>query len=334
MTVLDASLTELERTGQWRALTGVPRKFELFALESYFRESWQAAAEVFGDSLVPALQGVAVLTLKPDAILGRRTADCLRYMAGHGFTPLLAVPVRYTPANTREIWRYQWNIASLDRLALSDVIHTSAQPVVMFFRDDRPDPVLPASVRLAGLKGSSLPWERGEHHLRTILGGLNRMIVMIHCSDEPIDVVRELGILLERRTLVQVYQRLRGVLAEQRPSDVDRALARVYQRHPEHHVCVDTAVDEVLKRLAQASHPAAAQAEAALHSARNGSVLSWRQWSQDLAVAGVDPAGWDVALAASHYIGHDLPGAVCVVSESGRERWLAGEGLRVPGPGW
>jgi hypothetical protein len=332
--VLDASLAELTRTGCWRALTSVPRKFELFARESYFRESWQAAVDEFDDALLPVLHRVAVLTLKPDAIIGRKAADCLHYMSDHGFIPVLAQPATYTPANTREIWRYQWNIASLDRLALGDVIHSSAQPVVLLFRDDRPDPLTPASVRLAGLKGSSLPWDRNRHHLRTRLGGLNRMIVIVHCSDEPIDVVRELGILLDRRTLASVYRRLREVLAGQVAPDIGPVIARVHRRHPGQHLCIDTAAEAVFKLLAHGPSTAAAgRAEAALRSARSGAGLSWRGWSTDLQAAGVDPGRWEVALVASHYIGHDLAGAVCIIGESGREGWLAGEGLRVLEPG-
>jgi hypothetical protein len=312
-------------------------KFELYARESYFRESWQTATDVLGSEMVPLLQRVAALTLRPETVLSRRAGRALRYMTDHGFTPLLAVPVQLTPASAREIWRYQWNAATLDRLALGDVINTSAGSVMLFFRDDRSDPGLPGSVRLAGLKGSALPWERSERHLRTVLGGINRLIVMVHCSDEPIDIVRELGILIGSRRLDTVYERLWNVFAGLTAASVCKPITRTYVRCPAQSLGVDAAVESVLDRLAHGPRAgragrSASRAAAALRAATDGATLSWRAWSRDLRAAGIDPTGWNVALAASHHIRPVIDGAAGIISDSGRKHWLAGEGLLIPGP--
>jgi hypothetical protein len=331
---LDQDLQRLEDTGRWRALTAVPKKFRYFSKETYFRESWRLARRALGARTLETLQRLAVLTLKPDCVIGRRAEDCLRYMAGRGFRPILASPICYDRSNTREIWRYQWNIATLDRLDLSDMIHTAAPALMVVFADEHPEDGIPASVRLAGLKGSSLPWDRHPDDLRSQLGGLNRMIVLVHCSDEPVDIVREWGILFDRRTLAGLYDRLAEAVADPVDPvapDLDTPLRSLYARHPPGELGIESALAELDAALSEPVAPsraaAAARVAAAVHEAQRGDHLDWQEWSDDLRAARLGLDTWTTTVIGSHYIRHDVPGAVCIISESGRERWLAGEGL-------
>ncbi|MEU6721100.1 hypothetical protein ABZ897_57435 [Nonomuraea sp. NPDC046802] len=328
---LDQDLQQLEDTGRWRALTAVPKKFRYFSRETYFRESWQLARKALGARTLETLQRLAVLTLKPDCVIGRRVEDCITYMAERGFRPILVSPIRYGRSNTREIWRYQWNIATLDRLNLGDVIHTAAPALMVVFTDEHPDDGIPASVRLAGLKGSSLPWDRHPDDLRSRLGGLNRMIVLVHCSDEPVDIVREWGILFDRRALAGLYDRLVEAVADPVTPDLDTPLRSLYARHPPGELGIEAALAELDAALSKSIEPsraaAAARVAGAVHAARQGDHLDWQEWFDDLRAARLGLDAWTTTVIGSHYIRHDVPGAVCIISESGRERWLAGEGL-------
>lgn len=331
LTPPDLTLEGLAKTGTWRALTAVEQKYREFSVESYVRESWAQATSVLGDSTSASLQRVAMLVLKPDCIAGRKAIDTLVYMREHGFRPVVAEAFRYDRHKAREIWRFQWNIATLDRLRLGDLLHTVTDALIVLFVDERGEPGIPGSVRLAGLKGSSLPWERKDFHLRTRLGALNRMVVFTHCSDEPVDLVRELGILLDSARLDGVYRRLSAALRGQGADDVDAAVDALYAQFPARPLDVDAAAQRIRARLAAApgTRAAAGRAERALAAATAGEGvrLSWQNWVENLSEAGLDPTGWDSVLIATHYILHDRPGLRCVISESGRERWLAGEGL-------
>jgi hypothetical protein len=327
------TLGELAEAGTWRALTAVEQKFREFSVEAYVRESWAQATPILGEDILASLQRVAMLVLKPDCIAGRKGIETLEYMREQGFRPVVAEVFRYDRHKAREIWRFQWNIATLDRLQLGDLLHTVTDALIVLFVDERGEPGVPGSVRLAGLKGSSLPWERKDFHLRTRLGALNRMVVFTHCSDEPVDIVRELGILLDTGRLDGVYRRLAAVLrGEQQGDDVDAAVRKLYTGFPQRSLDVAAAVERLRARLGSvdgvAGEPAAAERAArALDAACAGEKLNWRTWSDDLRQAGLDPSDWDSVLVATQYILHDRPGIRCVISESGRERWLAGEGL-------
>jgi hypothetical protein len=324
-------VAELPRGGRWRALTAVPDKMALFAAESYLRESWAVAVDVLGRDTLELLQRVAVLTLKPDAVIGRKGPACLAYLRRNGFRPLLARRFRYDHATLREIWRYQWNIATLDRLAVGDALYMSSESLAVVLVDERPGP-MPASVRLTGLKGSSLPGDRNPDELRSVLGGLNRMVVLVHCSDEPIDILRELGILFTGPELRRLLGDLRATVDGSDRGAVTTELAEVHRGTPEFAVSLPSALAEVEQALTAAAGRGAAAAAparralAALRRARTGTPLSWPRWRADLDGAGVPASSWPVLLVASHYIQHDLPGVRCVIAESGRERWLRGEG--------
>jgi hypothetical protein len=53
----------------------------------------------------------------------------------------------------REWWRYQLTLATLDRLAVNELLLTGA-PALLLVRDEKASP-LPGTVRLTSLKGSA-----------------------------------------------------------------------------------------------------------------------------------------------------------------------------------
>jgi hypothetical protein len=61
------------------------------------------------------------------------------------------------------------------------------------------------SRRLTRLKGGNDPSGRAADSLRSVAGSPNRLLTMVHTSDDPADVVRELAVFLpwrERTALV------------------------------------------------------------------------------------------------------------------------------------
>ncbi|WP_162824496.1 nucleoside-diphosphate kinase [Peterkaempfera bronchialis] len=210
----------------WHALTRSPRKRELFADDLYFREAWADADAVLGDGALDLLSQVALFNFKPDGLVGRRASRTLDFFEEHGFTVVGTAPMRLNRHSMREVWRYDWNVYTPDRLALCSLMHSATETVLLILRDHRYDGVIPAAVRLSDLKGSADPKARGPEALRSVLAPPNRVINFNHVADEPADLVREIGIFLdraERRTLFEEVRRdFSSDLSERARSEVER----------------------------------------------------------------------------------------------------------------
>jgi hypothetical protein len=331
----DPYVAQLDTGGQWRALTTLPTKLSLYRDETPFRESWRIAQEVLGPRALAVLQQTTVLTLRPEAILARKVGDCLAFLRRHHFAVTHTEQFRYSRNSIRDLWRYQWNIAQLDSIEVSDLVHYRAPALMLFLRDRHPTPTIPASLRLTAIKGTSAPAGRPAAHLRSVLGAPNRILVVVHAPDEPLDVVRELGVLFDRAALTRIYSTM-GRETPDAPllrSEIDD----LYRSTEPGTLRVSDAVDDFRRELA-AKRSAADPRRAALlrrvgdslSSAERGGHLDWRRWTDDLGSCGIAHDSWVSTVIASHYVQHSLDGARPIIAETGRRRWLAGDGLVLP----
>lgn len=284
-----------------QGLTVLERKRELFAIDNYFREAWWDLA-----SVQRLLHRLAVVVFKPDAVVGRRIAPCLRLLHDHGYTILGACSFRYTRHLIRETWRYQFNIASRDRIAVVDRLLTST-PSLLVVIGDRGAGELPASVRLGALKGPSEPSLRRAGEIRYELGVLTTLFNFIHTSDEPLDVVREIGVALDpldRQTLAANI----GAWADASASTLKLA-GRLEARHAAH----DLDRDRSLERL---SRHADRDVRDGVQRVRDGDPDAWRTIFD--AVPRV--AEWDALSVATASIDCNVVGLQAVLPT------IAGEG--------
>ncbi|MGW7523818.1 hypothetical protein [Streptomyces sp. NPDC054783] len=220
-------------------------KADLYAVDQYFRE----AIWTFGD-IVEQMLGIAVCMLKPEATAGRRLRPALRVLREAGFHPVDAVRFRHDRLTIREVWRYQFNIASRRRIEAMDVILPSTETVALVLRDERWRPgTVPAAVRLNALKGPAEPSLRKPEHLRHQLGVVSGLFNFTHISDEPADVLRELAVICDepRRALIR-----RRILEnhDARP-EVLNIFQEMEDQHPEH----DFDLEASWRRLAAAPGP-------------------------------------------------------------------------------
>ena len=323
---------DLDLDDGWRMLTTQQHKYAYFRDDSHFREGWQTALDVLGDRAPAVLQRIAVVTVKPDAIIGRKVEGALDFMTANDFRPIHAETFSYDRIMTRELWRYQWNVATLDRLDLGDRVHQRSAALATFFLDVAARRRVPACTRLVPLKGSAFPASRHGDQLRTRLGAPNRILVLVHCPDEPIDIVRELAVMFDRERLVRLYTELGARVDDERTANLDEHIAQLYADCPAGTLSVEQARSVILAELAARAPdcPAATRAREALLAADAGQSLSWTDWQRDLRTCGIGSDRWEVVLVATHFVQHDVPGARCLVSRTGRQKWAAGEGRMIP----
>lgn len=198
-------MRQIERSG----LEPRRDKLDAYGPEALFREAWRDTCEVLGGDLAEVLPRIAVLTLKPDAIVSRRGAQCLDFLTRAGFRLLGARPFTMNRLLMHEIWRYQWNCATLDKSRLFDLMFAGRRCLALYLLDERPEGGHRGARRLSALKGPADAARRAPHHLRTSIGMRNPMLSFVHTPDEPIDVVRELGLMLDGPTRRRWLRRLR-----------------------------------------------------------------------------------------------------------------------------
>lgn len=309
-----------------RPLTRHPRKPALYSREPFFREAYDDFRSVLGEGTEATLLRHGLLMIKPDGFALGLTTAVLDFYARNGFTVVAAVPVVLTPATWRTVWLYQMTQASLDRLAAIDLVSVG-DGLVLLLGATEPLAV-PGAVRLSELKGPAKQEEQPERCLRRVIRQPNRIFSLVHTADEPVDLVRECGILFEpeaRRLLARAMGA--GRPTEESLGHVDRARkadARGRRRFDLHASTrrVEEAVEARLRRL-----PARSVEYALLDRARERLAherpLRLRPFLAALSESGVEVDRWDLGVALTGLIGYDVPGGSKVVDNLGSGAWLS-----------
>jgi nucleoside diphosphate kinase len=201
------SLTPMAQADFLDDLTVLPEKARRYREEVFCREAWPDVEAVAGDDARQLLHRHGLILFKPDGIAGGVIEEALGVLEELDFEPVAGAIVQLDRHSTRWLWLYRFNVASVERVRLHDRVNCSGPSLLAVLRDRRTvrGGSIPAAVRLTDCKGPSRPERRRPDQLRTRLGVDDRLLNFVHTSDEPADVLRELGILLtsaERRSLL------------------------------------------------------------------------------------------------------------------------------------
>ncbi len=184
-----------------------------------------------------------------------------------------------------------WNASSSDWTpdsnVIAELICTGGESVLVVLADTTAELREPASVRLSRFKGPAQPEARSRYSLRSLLGAAGPLVVLIHMSDEPIDLIRESAILAGGPAQELFAAMLPGTEAA---ACRERVLADVaqLQRGTEAH---DLDPDAALR------------VQSALLNALEGNEpLRWSEFAEDLGLIGVDPTSWDPVVVGSKFV--------------------------------
>ncbi len=176
-------------------------KRALYAIDTYFVETFRLAAAVFGEELESQLSSLCSILLKPETMASRRADLVIENLKQKGFHMCACIPVELDRTIAREIWRYQINAYSEARLRFMDRWITTAPALYCVLRDGPPhcDNLRArsqnAADRLTRIKGNSNPGKVAPGSLRGLLGHSIDIINYVHTADDPADFLRDMGIL-------------------------------------------------------------------------------------------------------------------------------------------
>ncbi|MET9901111.1 hypothetical protein [Streptomyces sp. NPDC006446] len=293
-------------------LTKDPAKAEAYRYDTYLREGLHSLASAGGRAWESLLDHTFVV-LKPDAFAGRRGRLILDILRSEGWHPVAATPIRFDPLLVRELWRYQFNAASEQRIAVVDHLLSSGPSLLVLLADrQRPD-WLPASARLTAAKGSAEPSAARASDLRSRTGRVNGLFNFMHTADEPADVVRELQLFSYQAGWDWCAGPLLGSGPTHPAWTPDSLLAELEAEIPAH----DLDVEAALRRLSALSFPWGECAR------ENNTPDTIGNWLGMLRVAPLPAGGarWDVLTVLTSWIDCNEPGVTPLIATGTAEAW-------------
>lgn len=267
-----SSVDRLPSQHQWQQLTVLPEKQRACEEDLYFREAWADWLAVGGEDPFPALWSSAILCAKPDAVVGRRLRPMLDYVRARDFHVFGAAEFALQRHAMRELWRHDWHVYPTDPLAYCSLWYTSTPMAAFLLRwSGAADQGVPASVRLSSLKGHAIAARRRPGELRTELRAPNAVLNFVHVPDEPADLLRELGIFLDRPERRALLTCLLEGQAFDGDAQAEALVAQLERCHAEH----DLQFGPSLDRLVAAGVLSRADADGLVRCVAEGKKLAW-----------------------------------------------------------
>lgn len=190
-------------------LTRIPSKSKYFLKDTYFREVAYELSSCFGYDSVEVISKLSLVLVRPDAFVLRKASEAVERITNFGYKAIFFKSVNLSRFMIREIWRESYSQASIERVNVHERLFGLVEAIAIIFYNPSSTTQWPASVELSIRKGSTKQEKRNTVDLRALLGSPSRFLSLIHISDEPADVMRELGILFpsykERK---EIYSRI------------------------------------------------------------------------------------------------------------------------------
>ncbi|GAA3679440.1 nucleoside-diphosphate kinase [Streptomyces iranensis] len=301
---------------EWLSREG--RKREIYAGDPYYRDAWDDLTALLGTEWAVAdqLHRVAPMILKPDTVAIRGGARLLAAVRAAGFVPVAWSKFRFDRHVTRELWRYQLNVATRERIDVMDMIMPAAESLYILLRDTA-ESGIPATARLSDMKGPTRPEDREAHHLRWIAGAAQASVLTyIHVADEPADILRELGVFFEsseRKRLLAALNSRQDVTQQ-----VLTALTEVEACTEASDLFWNSALDRLDAQLS--GHPDTAELAALLQQVRAGRSKDWQSLLALADRLGLQWSHWDRVAVAAHLSARHLE-AEPVIPDVSRSAW-------------
>jgi hypothetical protein len=291
----------------WPALTDDREKSETYRDDPDVSRGLAWARQILGPTMASTVSSHALLLIQPDCFARRMADRCVSFASRHGFRPVHAMRVRLEPRIVSGLWFYQSDTSSPDSLTIAELVCGRSDALLVLFRDDAPETGVPASLRLTRLKGPSDPGRRTPDQLRSVIGAQDRLIVLIHTSDEPIDVIRESAIICGPSAR-ELYLRMAAPPADDAAADVAARIAAITGDTEAHDLDPAAAMRRLSDAVAAAAHdrgrsgPAGRVRSTLARVAGGDGVLDWTSFAADLRDLGIDATGWDALVLGSRYI--------------------------------
>lgn len=293
------------------SLSASQDKLDLYATDTYFRESWEDLIEVAGsdEQAEAALDPIAAITFKPDAVAGRAIRPSLEWLDERGYIPVAAELFVFDRHTIRTMWLYTLNVATRDRKDVIDELLRLSPSLLVLLRGPA-DASIPAARLLSKTKGPACPLHRRPGQLRYGLGRYSTLLNFVHTADEPADVVRELGVVFPAVKRRDLYAR---ALRAQPFAELGAMVDDLEAHYPAYDLSLARTTAALRRRLEALEPDRVEPLALLLDEVDSGVTRDWRRVLGEIERSGIPCSDWERIVIATHLLQMEVPGGEVLV---------------------
>ncbi len=239
----------------WLSLDHVKRY--RYAQESYFQEAYSQLCAL--DIADEKFKSFSFVLIKPDGFPVRCVSKLVDSLAKKGFHVVAWQSFRFNRHTIRELWRYEFNLATIDRYRVIDKLLTIGDSLLVLLHNDAGDRTdsFDASCLLSELKGKSDPAARSSDSIRSEITARPGNLNHIHSPDEFIEFIRELGVLFNEETRAEIFNRMKKFIVYADKPDINdffNEVEKIYSQYIKHDLLPEpVAMAGAINKIAKAT---------------------------------------------------------------------------------
>ena len=183
-------------------LSCFPEKLNLYRRDPAFLQGWFDVL-AFSEGRCASrdlLWNMGSILLKTDSVISNRAIAGINAICRAGYSIDYAAPVEFDEVKVQRLWEHSLGRYSPERVSILSKLMSMAPSIYISIRLEKSPSPLPVSTTITRFKGEAEPDKRRPGQLRYEMGAPKTGILnMVHSSDEPADVVREMGLLLDAK---------------------------------------------------------------------------------------------------------------------------------------
>lgn len=145
------------------------------------------------------------MLIKPEAIIMGKTSEIFSILHAAGYELIYFCAKKINPICTAEMWKFSWLHFSLEYILVNQKLFSTYDSLILILRTQNFG-TNSACEMLTDLKGSALESKRKPYQIRWKIKPINCILNYVYTSDDSNVFLREIGILLDWKELIQAFE--------------------------------------------------------------------------------------------------------------------------------
>lgn len=180
-------------------------KIALYENEIPYRMACDLAKMYWPNQYKNELHKYGLVLIKPEAVIMGKASEIFSILHAEGYELAYFSRKTIDAMRVAEMWKFSWQHSSLEQILVNQKLFSMCESFILILRTQHPFKKS-ACEMLTELKGSAFESERKPYQIRWKIKPINYILSNLHTSDDCIDFLREIGILLNWNELIQAFE--------------------------------------------------------------------------------------------------------------------------------